>query len=154
MVVGVGAGAVWDPLHRPAAVPVIVQVLTAPPAPPPAAPEAAASLASSVAPLAPVSSAPAASSGEAAVDLDTVLVDRAEAALRDGQVELALASAERHAAVFHGGGRRAHDRDVVLIAAMLRAGRRDEARRQLAAFARAYPRSPRLDDFRRTLGDP
>ncbi len=81
-------------------------------------------------------------------------MNRAEAAFRDGQVDLALASLQRHAATFHGGGRRAHDREVVWIAALIRAGRNDEARQRLASFARAYPKSPRLDDFHRTLGDP
>jgi hypothetical protein len=74
--------------------------------------------------------------------MDNVLVNRAEAALRDGQVELALATVQRHAVAFHGGGRRAHDREVVWIAALIRAGRTDEARQRLSAFARAYPRSP------------
>jgi outer membrane protein assembly factor BamD (BamD/ComL family) len=97
---------------------------------------------------------PASSSAGEVVDLDNVLVNQAQAALRDGQVDLALASVQRHAAAFHGGGRRAHDREVVWIAALLRAGRTDEVRQRLSAFARAYPHSPRLEDFRRTLGEP
>ncbi len=156
MAVGVLAGAAWDPFHRPVQAPAIVQVMTAPSsvappppeAPPPATSEAAPSAAS------PALAAPTASNAGEPVDLDDVLVNRAEAAVRDGQVESALASVQRHATVFHGGGRRAHDRDVVWIAVLLRAGRTDEARQRLVSFARAYPRSPRLDDFRRTLDTP
>ena len=101
MAVGVLVGPAWNPFHRPAPAPAIVQVMTAP---------------STVAPPPPEAPPPPAA---------------AEAASSE-----------------------ASDRDVVWIAVLIRAGRTAEARQHLMSFARAYPRSPRLDDFRRTLGTP
>ena len=55
---------------------------------------------------------------------------------------------------FHGGDRRAEEREALSISALLQAGRTGEARAQLESFERAYPNSPRLDQFREALASP
>jgi RNA polymerase sigma factor (sigma-70 family) len=151
---GVVIGAVWDPRHRPSrgatltpaptSIPIVVASAEAQPAPLPAA----------VATETPAPSAAPTPSTNERIDLDSVLVDRAETALRAKQVDRALASVQEHAARFHGGGKRAHDREVVWIAALIQAGRMDEARKRLARFEALFPASPRLEGFRRALGAP
>jgi RNA polymerase sigma-70 factor (ECF subfamily) len=153
MVVGVAIGAIWDPLHRPSTIASGAPTPTSVPAMTTSLPPTSAPAPTAVPGETPPATQPSASSSAAdVVDLDNVLADRAESALRDGQVELALASAQQHAAVFHGGGKRAHDREVVWIAALIRAGRTDEAQDRLARFASRYPTSPRLAGFRKALG--
>jgi len=55
---------------------------------------------------------------------------------------------------FHGGDRRAEEREALSISALLQAGRIGEARTRLKSFERAYPNSPRLDPFREALASP
>ena len=61
---------------------------------------------------------------------------------------------QEHATRFHGGGRRAQERDGLWISALLQAGRTVEARARFERFERLYPDSPRLDQFREALASP
>jgi RNA polymerase sigma-70 factor (ECF subfamily) len=156
--VGVVLGAVWDPLHRPAVSvapppPTRAEIMTAAPERPASAPGSPATSTPAAPTATPAAGAPPPSSSAVVVDLDNVLVDRASTALQAGQFDRALASVQDHAARFPG-SRRAHDREVVWIAALLRVGRTTEARARLARFEVAYPQSPRLDVFRKALGGP
>jgi hypothetical protein len=82
------------------------------------------------------------------------MMDKAIAALAAGKPAVALAQLQQHATRFHGGGKRAQQREALWISALLRAGRNSEARGRLATFEQAYPNSPRLAEFRAALVSP
>jgi RNA polymerase sigma-70 factor, ECF subfamily len=133
--------------------------------------DAASAAPASAAPAAPVSTAPALpmpSSAPTTAPLEVappptsapddaaatfanerVLMGRAEAAMAEGNPDAALDALREHARRFHGGGRLAQQRETLWIAALLRAGRKEEARIRLEGFAQAYPNSPSLPKLRK-----
>jgi hypothetical protein len=62
----------------------------------------------------------------------------------------ALEITRRHAERFRQGSL-AHEREVLAIQALIGLGRRDDARRRLDAFRRAFPKSPQGDRFEKML---
>jgi RNA polymerase sigma factor (sigma-70 family) len=157
-VAGVIAGALWDPFHRLPAPPVaatfrpdlVIRV-----------PQLGPATTASAAPMSEQSTgAPAAAPtivpstyGEAS-DVEDLMMDKAIAALAAGKPAAALAQLQQHATHFHGGGKRAQQREALWISALLCAGRKSEARDRLATFERAYPNSPRLEEFRTAITSP
>ncbi len=150
---GVLVGALWDPLHRPPipsepAASSRSESVTSPAQPPAPTPP-------SVAPsTAPSSSAPPVASVDGAVDVESALMDKASGAIGAGDIARALAALQEHATRFHGGGRRAKERETLWITVLARAGRTLEAREHLARFEAAYPNSPRLNELRGVVGAP
>jgi RNA polymerase sigma-70 factor (ECF subfamily) len=152
---GVVVGALWDPLHRPrsssptlAPAPAQEELVVAPVLTP-VAPSAAPSP-----PAAVASTAPIATSATPAIDIEATLMDRASRALNAGQIDLALAALQEHAARFQGGGRLAMQRETYWIDVLLRAERKPEARARLQAFEARYPNDANLQRFHVALGSP
>ena len=81
-------------------------------------------------------------------------MEKAAGALAAGQMDVALSAVREHATIFHGGGRRAQQRETLWITALLRMGRTSEARTRFARFEALYPNSPRLDELRAALASP
>ncbi|WP_186001868.1 hypothetical protein [Corallococcus sp. Z5C101001] len=87
--------------------------------------------------------APAPSVAPAAEDEELLLLDSAHQALRRGDSERALASAQAHASRFPA-GTLAQEREVIAIEALVRLGRVPEARERAEAFGARYPTSSHL----------
>jgi RNA polymerase sigma-70 factor (ECF subfamily) len=155
VVLGIVVGALWDPLHRSPHAPLDARADAIATPPPSAAPPAPSSSPSSPSPLPPSSapSAPAPTPAPTSLNIaaERALMDKASRALASGDTTTALAVVQEHAQGFHGGGRLAEERDAIWISALIRAGRLGEAHERLDRFARRYPNSGRLDDFRQAL---
>jgi hypothetical protein len=158
LLVGAGLvlGALWDPLHRlrsssPEPTAPLAPELVAAPAPPTTAPSATPS--SSPAP-ATRSAASTGASAAPPVDVEAALMDRANRALNAGQIDLALSLLQEHATRYQGAGRLAVRRETYWITALLRAGRKVEARARLQAFEARYPNNESLQGFHDVLSAP
>ncbi len=178
LLLGVVLGALWDPLHppRPGLVVAPLGVASAVPSPAPpaqvpretsstpptqsprAVPPTSAPVAASTPPTqspraVPPASAPTVAASAVAPDseVERDLIDDARARLNAGDPDGALVDLRKHAATFHGGGRRAQERETLWIAALVRAGRTGEARERLARFEALYPKSPSLGELRAAL---
>lgn len=107
------------------------------------------------APLAPTSKPTRATvQSMANITNEHVLMQRARAALRSGDLDGALAAVHEHGQRYPDNGWLAEERTELEIAALLRAGRTAEARAVVGSFARTSPGSPRLADFSRTVEAP
>jgi RNA polymerase sigma factor (sigma-70 family) len=165
LVAGVALGALWAPFERSQTASAL---LTSSPeagtmaARPPASTAPASTAPASAAPAVPVSAAPsvvllasaigsANASAAASLAVERGLMDRAHAALQAESPGAALDAVYEHAAAFRGGGRLAEERETLWIAALLRAGRADEARERFAHFATSFPNSPRLAELREAV---
>lgn len=86
---------------------------------------------------------PAPSEAPTPEDEELLLLDSAHQALRRGDAEGALASAQAHASRFPS-GTLAQEREVIAIEALVRLGRVPEARERAEAFGARYPTSSHL----------
>ena len=160
---GLLIGLAWErPPHGPTTQPGTRAELVAQPAtrpelvaqiPDPVPPASVASIAAPTA-SATTPAASTAPSAAAAADLENALMEKAEGALLEGKLDVALAAVQEHAIRFHGGGLRAPEREKHWITALLRAGRISEARERFARFEQLYPKSPRIEQFRKALASP
>jgi hypothetical protein len=153
---GVGAGA-QRVLSPPPSAPTSVAVSMAspprpvPPAPSDEEPSAPAPVISSPRPRgasAPSASAPRASSGD--LEREQALIDVARAGLARGHPDAALDAISRHEASYPH-GQLAEERDGLRIVALLRSGRRDEARMRARTFHATYPKSALWPKIERAL---
>lgn len=155
-VAGVALGVLVAPLRRPAShvriVPELTAAGTAPTSPPPAAapaptpppppePRVAASAAGVAVPSPPSAIHLAEPKSERAV------LDRAMHALDAGNPSLCISTLQEHAGTF----RLAETRDAIWIRALVRAGRKDEARERVERFVADYPKSPYEKEFSNPL---
>lgn len=142
---GIALGTLWHPREAPASPPSaapsasVVPAAAETPSPPPSVSVATnAELAPDAGPLS------RAADDEAE---ETSLLRKASSALAAGDPAAALAAVDEHARRFHG-GRHVEEREGYRILALVRAGRRAEARDRVQRFARIYPASRRLDALR------
>lgn len=157
-------GRVYERTHADAPRPLTRDIAPAPMAPLPAAePAAPATEAAPTAPVAPPTAgvppagpaprptsaapkrppAPAPAVASMPEDEELLLLDSAHQALRRGDAEGALASAQTHASRFPS-GTLAQEREVIAIEALVRLGRVPEARERAEAFGARYPTSSHL----------
>jgi hypothetical protein len=87
--------------------------------------------------------APAAVTQPALVDEELTLLESAYQAIQQGDAAAALSSAEKHAARFAAGAL-AQEREVLIVDALVRLGRRTEAETRADAFRARYPTSTHL----------
>lgn len=133
----------------------------APPSTPPPIATAPASPPSAPAPSAPptvdmeidLAPPPASAGGAALSDLvqERALLDKVSRALAEGDSGEALALLQSHARRFPRGAL-AEEREATWVQVLARAGRTADAQARLTRYARAFPRSNRLDELRRSLG--
>lgn len=153
LALGAVLGALLDPLHRQPSEPV---VLAAEPSAPqqqaataPTAAEATSATAA-VATSTPSSVPHALPPAEPDAAAERALLTKATSALASGDSASAIGALQEHARRFPRGVL-AEEREVYWISALLRAGRRDEARGRVERLARSNPNHPRLAEFRRAL---
>jgi TolA-binding protein len=148
---GITIGALWDPLHgghrehleARAEATLAASTASASGALSSASAPSATSAASTQARrAAPIAVSDAASEDE--------LMDRVHRALRDGHTDQALAACEEHARRYPRSSL-ASKRDVLWISALIRAGRRTEARQRIESYAAAHPDDPQADALRAQL---
>lgn len=102
---------------------------------------------------APVSARPRARPQPATNDLEEVRsIATARAALRDGDPRTALKLLQALARA-HPKSAYAEEREVLMVAALCRAGRTDDARKAADRFRRVHPRSPLVAHLARSCGD-
>ena len=89
----------------------------------------------------------AVASGPTTVDAEAAILRNADAALKRGDAQGALALVDQHARQFPN-GILAEERDAERVVVLCALGRTDEARAAGAAFLRAHPRSPQTSRIR------
>jgi hypothetical protein len=83
---------------------------------------------------------------------EATLLSRAHNELLSGSPERALATTAEHARAYPRGAL-AQERDVIAIEALVKLGRRDEARRRAASFRQTFPGSSHGDRIDRLVGE-
>jgi RNA polymerase sigma factor (sigma-70 family) len=102
----------------------------------------------------PATSSPSAAALFPGIHAERAMLVKAETALATGETAAALAAAEEHSRMCHGGGILAPFREDVWIRALLRAGRIGEARARIDRLDRLYPGNPNIDTYRAAAGAP
>lgn len=121
-------------------------------APPPSA--SASSSAPASAPVALRAATPqSATASSVAAPSEAALLTEAHEALLHGSAARALALASEHRRAYPSGAL-AQEREVIAVEALVRLGRRDEARRRAEAFHASYPGSPHGDRVDRLVEGP